>query len=198
MTLNKISRKQKILDAALHCFNEYGIEASTIDMIREQCGASVGSIYHHFGNKEALGVALYMHAMTDYHTGLQQRLHLAKNAEEGVKAITSSYVDWIVQNPEQARFVLYNRGYLSKNATTEALDLQTKSNGNLLRDWFKPNIKNGNIKSLPPECYPSLLLGPAHDYARLWLSGRTRKTLKEFREIFIDAAWNAVRPFSGG
>ena len=122
----------------------------------------------------------------------------AKNAEEGVKAITSSYVDWIVQNPEQARFVLYNRGYLSKNATTEALDLQTKSNGNLLRDWFKPNIKNGNIKSLPPECYPSLLLGPAHDYARLWLSGRTRKTLKEFREIFIDAAWNAVRPVSGG
>ena len=196
MTSSKINRKQEILDAALHCFNQHGIEASTIDLIREQCGASVGSIYHHFGNKEAIGVALYIHAMNDYHTGLQKLLLRAKTAEEGVKAITSSYIDWIVQNPEHARFVLYSRGYLAKNATTEALDLQTKSNGSLLRAWFTPYIKSGDIKSLPPECYPSLLLGPAHDYARLWLSGRTRKTLQEFREIFIDAAWIAVRPVS--
>ena len=167
-------------------------------MIREQCGASVGSIYHHFGNKEAIGVALYIHAMNDYHSGLQQLLLLAKNAKEGVKAITSSYIDWIVQNPEHARFVLYSRGYLAKNATTEAFGLETKNNGNLLRESCTPYIKNGHIKSLPPECYPSLLLGPAHDYARLWLSGRTRKSLQEFREIFIDAAWNAVRTVCAG
>ena len=37
------SRKQEILQAALACFTEFGVEATTIEMIRDRSGASIGS-----------------------------------------------------------------------------------------------------------------------------------------------------------
>jgi len=33
------SRKQEILQAALACFTEFGVEATTIEMIRDRSGA---------------------------------------------------------------------------------------------------------------------------------------------------------------
>ena len=52
------SRKQEILQAALACFTEFGVEATTIEMIRDRSGASIGSLYHHFGNRERIIAAL--------------------------------------------------------------------------------------------------------------------------------------------
>ena len=50
--------KRDIFRKALQLFNEQGIEATTIEMIRAECDTSVGAIYHHFGNKEGLVAAL--------------------------------------------------------------------------------------------------------------------------------------------
>ncbi len=194
MNTVKLSRKQEILAAALRCFNEHGFAASTIEMIREQSGASVGSVYHHFGNKESIGAELYQAAMSDYHRILQELLEAAQTAEEGVKAVTRSYVDWVAHNPEQARFVLYSRGQLVKTTAADGLKQQTQQHLGLIREWFKPRILAGQIRKLPSECYASLVLGAAHDYARLWLTGRVKTDIREFREIFADAAWRAVQP----
>ena len=54
------SRKQEILQAALACFTEFGVEATTIEMIRDRSGASIGSLYHHFGNRERIIAVLYL------------------------------------------------------------------------------------------------------------------------------------------
>ncbi len=188
------SRKQEILAAALQCFNEHGFAASTIDMIRERSGASVGSVYHHFGNKDRIGEELYRNAMDEYHGLLQTMLAKAVSAEEGVKALTYAYVDWVANNPEQARFVLYSRGQLAKTGAGDGLTQQTQSHLSLIRDWFKPRIAAGQIKKLPAECYASLVLGAAHDYARLWLTQRAKTNIKQFRQVFADAAWLAVKP----
>jgi len=50
--------KRIILREALACFNEVGIEATSIETIRARCDTSVGAIYHHFGNKEGLVAAI--------------------------------------------------------------------------------------------------------------------------------------------
>ena len=52
-------RRQDILNAALACATEGGVDAVTIDGVRARCGASVGSIYHHFGNKDGIVAALF-------------------------------------------------------------------------------------------------------------------------------------------
>ena len=54
------SRRQAILDAALACFTNKGFTETTMEDIRIRSGASTGSIYHHFSNKEMLARALYL------------------------------------------------------------------------------------------------------------------------------------------
>lgn len=194
MTTTRKSRKQEILDAALSCFTEFGIEATTIDMIRERSQASVGSMYHHFGNKESIAAALYTEALGEHHDYQQALLAKARTAEEGVRAIVFAYVDWVSAHPDKARFVLYSRSVLARNAAAGELAERTRQHVGEVQQWFRPHIDAGNIKELPLEVYGSLITGPAHDYARLWLSGRAKTDIKAYRDIFAEAAWRAVRP----
>ena len=51
-------RVEAILDAAEVVFGEMGVEAATTNAIAERAGASVGSLYHFFANKDAILYAL--------------------------------------------------------------------------------------------------------------------------------------------
>ena len=51
-------RVEAILDAAEAVFGEMGVEAATTNAIAERAGASVGSLYHFFANKDAIVNAL--------------------------------------------------------------------------------------------------------------------------------------------
>lgn len=194
MTTTRKNRKQEILDAALACFTENGVEATTIDMIRERSQASVGSMYHHFGSKEAIAASLYVEALSEHHDYQQSLLEKARTAEEGVKAITNAYVDWVSANPEKARFILYNRSVLAKTEQADELKERTRKQYTELLAWFRPFVERGELKKVPQELYASLITGPAHDYARLWLSGRTKTDIKAYREVFAEAAWSTVKP----
>jgi len=194
MTTTRKNRKQEILDAALACFTENGVEATTIDLIRERSQASVGSMYHHFGSKEAIAASLYVEALAEHHEYQQSLLQKARTAEDGVKAITYAYVDWVSANPDKARFVLYNRSVLAKTEKADELKERTRKQYTEILAWFQPFVARGELKKIPSELYASLIVGPAHDYARLWLSGRAKTDIRAYREVFAEAAWNTVRP----
>ena len=51
--------QQRILDAATEVFSTRGFSAATMADIVENSGASIGSIYHHFGAKKELFLAIY-------------------------------------------------------------------------------------------------------------------------------------------
>jgi AcrR family transcriptional regulator len=44
--------QQRILDAATEVFSAHGFTAATMADIVDYSGASIGSIYHHFGGKK--------------------------------------------------------------------------------------------------------------------------------------------------
>ena len=80
-------RRRKILDAALHCFLERGFAAATAEEIRERSGASIGSIYHHFGGKEGLAGTLHVEGLRDYQAGFLRELQRHRDARSGVQAV---------------------------------------------------------------------------------------------------------------
>lgn len=52
------TRRLEILDGARACFARYGYEGATVRRLEEATGLSRGSIFHHFGDKEGLFLAL--------------------------------------------------------------------------------------------------------------------------------------------
>jgi AcrR family transcriptional regulator len=102
--------KRDIFRKALQLFNEQGIEATTIEMIRAECDTSVGAIYHHFGNKEGLVAALFFTALDDQAKLRDSYLADAQTTQAGVHALVHSYVDWVEWLGASARVDVL-RGY---------------------------------------------------------------------------------------
>jgi len=190
------TRKQAILAAALHCFNANGVEATTIEAIRERSGASVGSIYHHFGSKERIASALFVEGVTSHAQLLTSYLARVETAEQGVRAVVHAYVDWVSANRELARFLLHGRSYAVAAEGETRLTAVNDENFSAIRARFKPWIARGDIRKLPVECYVPLLRGAAQDYARAFLGGHVRTDISALREVFADAAWRALAPWA--
>src|SRR5258708_15335979 len=79
------SRRADILGAALLAFTERGVAGASIEDIRRRCGASVGSIYHHFGGKDGIAGALYLEGLGDYQRGFVGVLQDATSSQSGIR-----------------------------------------------------------------------------------------------------------------
>ncbi len=53
-----VQRRREILDSARRCFAESGYDGATVARLEEATGKSRGAIFHHFGSKEGLFLAL--------------------------------------------------------------------------------------------------------------------------------------------
>src|SRR3954451_5869963 len=98
-------RRQAILDAALEAIEAKGVLAATLDDIREGSGASIGSIYHHFGDKEGIAAALYAQLLAEWQDGFVAALR-GRGAERGVRAAVDHHLRWAARRPAATRFLL--------------------------------------------------------------------------------------------
>lgn len=185
-------RRRAILQAALEAFSTKGFTDMTMEDIRVLSGASTGSIYHHFENKEKLALALYLEGRKDLYIHLHNSL-MVNHARDGIKALIYAYIGWYEQNPELGRYLLQagSAEYLadqvkSLRQSPDAFQLQ-------LKQWLDPFIDAGLIKNLPPQvCFP-LIIGPSKEFVRRWLlTTRNTEELQAAREILADAAWMVI------
>ncbi|MBA2394781.1 MAG: helix-turn-helix transcriptional regulator [Ktedonobacteraceae bacterium] len=73
--------------------------------IRKISGASTGSIYHHFSNKEMLARALYLEGRSSLNTTMTTSF-TTKHIREGIKAIIYAYLGWFEQNADLGQYLL--------------------------------------------------------------------------------------------
>ncbi|MCS0627929.1 TetR/AcrR family transcriptional regulator [Telluria mixta] len=181
--------KREILLGALACFNEHGLDVTTIEMIKVRCDTSVGNIYHHFGSKEGLAAALFFSSLEDQGRLLSEYLEKAQTAQEGVSAIVYSYVDWVANQPELASFQYQGRSMVAKGPYSDELTARNRSRNQNLLNWWNVPGRRELIKSIPLELFPSLIIGQAESYCRAWLSGRVHTTPTAYRAHLAQAAW---------
>lgn len=186
-------RRQAILAAALECFTERGYHATSMTDIVERSGASIGSLYHHFGGKEELAAALYVETLRDWQEGAAAILAGAPGAEEGIRALVHHYVGWVAANRRRARYLLATRPPEVAAATREPLRETNRAFFGAVRAWLEPHVERGRIRDLPFELVHAIVLGPAQELARQWLAGRARFDFEGVAGDLADAAWNAVK-----
>ena len=184
--------KRDIFRKALALFNEQGVEATTIEMIRAECDTSVGAIYHHFGNKEGLVAALFFTALDDQAQLRDRYLADAKTTEEGVYALVHSYVDWVDSQPEWARFQYHARFAITKSPFKDQLATRNKTRNQTFGEWLAEPGRRDELRAVPGELLLSLIIGQADSYCRAWLSGRVKGSPKAYRDLLAQAAWRSI------
>ena len=190
-SLEAADRRSSILVAALTVFTEKGIEAATIDDIRKRSGASVGSIYHHFGAKDGIAAALFAHTLDDYWARLLAAVEGEAAARDAIRAAVDAHIRWIVARPDAARF-LFSRRQAVGAAHEQAVRQHTEAHFKRLVAVFKPWFKQGVLRPMPFELQLAILLGPAQELSRHWLGGRIALDPREAIEELGAAAWRSL------
>jgi AcrR family transcriptional regulator len=181
-------RKQEILDAALRGFAEKGLAGTTVEEVRKRSGASVGSIYHHFGDKEGIAAALFVATVRDYQGGLLAVLAAGDDAERTVQALVRHHLRWVAADRDRARFLLSGR---PPRAAGEIAQLNRRAFAATSR-WLDEQVAAGQIRPIPFELFYAVLIGPAQEFCRYWLDGRMRTPLRTAERELAAAAWRAL------
>jgi AcrR family transcriptional regulator len=186
-------RPAAILAAALECFAERGFASTTIEEIRERSGASVGSIYHHFGGKEGLAAELYVEGLRGYQQGLLLALEANPEAEAAVRALVRHHLRWVEEHPRLAQFLMNRRETELRSVTEERVRELNRAFLPRVAVWVERQIKAGALRPLPFDLWEPVLLGPSQELARLWLAGRIQITLSQAERELADTTWRAVK-----
>lgn len=191
------SRRQCILDAALPLFLTKGFTETTMEDIRQRSGASTGSIYHHFENKEMLARALYLEGRMSLHKAFFAPI-ATNDPREGITGLVYAYLQWFEQHPDLGQYVMqagdteYLGGYIKVLRQKTRTMLPEEDFPTRFFQWLAPFIEAGAIKRLPQQVYFPLVVGPSRDFTRRWLRERVASEMQEAREPLAEAAWTTL------
>ncbi|MEK9871428.1 MAG: TetR/AcrR family transcriptional regulator [Gammaproteobacteria bacterium] len=180
------------MQVALTHFSKAGIERTNVGDILKDAQCSVGSLYHHFGNKEGIAEALFIEGIRQFNGGLLTALLPRRTGETGVRAIIRYCCQWVTEQPALAAFLLSREIKLSESAKRELKELD-RAFGQALYDWFVPQVQKGELLELPRSLYIPIICGPTLEYSRLWLSGRNRRSPDDVSALLAEAAWQSIR-----
>lgn len=185
-------RRGAILDAALRSFAEHGYAATTIEDVRRRSGASVGSIYHHFGGKQELFGALYVDGLADYQEGCLAALEAHPAARPGIEAMVRHHLGWVEANPDLARYLLGGREAEVRLASEATLRERNRAFFGAVEAWLAPHVEAGRVRRLDVDVLHSLLIGPSQELCRHRLAREASPALRSAARPLAAAAWRSL------
>jgi AcrR family transcriptional regulator len=188
------TKRAAIIDAALGRFLAQGVAATTMKEIQGDSGVSNGSLFHHFGTKEALAGAVYADCARRHQDVILAELGRHEDAEGAVKGVVRTHLRWCVENPGMARFLVT----VSEPAVLEAAAAELQEGNDrfaaAVRAWWRPHVHYGTLRPLNDAQSLALWLGPAQEWIRAWLVGTFPAPPSEAdAEVLADAAWLCLR-----
>ena len=172
-------RRRAILDAALACFLRNGFEAATLEHIRDASGASFGSIYHHFGSKQAIAVALYDEGLRELETRLTESRTPHGDWRAGIRSQVKTYFEWLADNRDLALFLFRISTADQVGPAAQEIDSVSHRSQSDLADWLRPFVERGEVVPMPDDLYDTVIYGPCSHFARHWLAGRGKLDFDE-------------------
>jgi AcrR family transcriptional regulator len=191
-------RRAAILRAALEVFGRNGYAAATVAEIRRLSGASTGSIYHHFGDKEGIAAALYLECLADYQAGFAAVLRADPPAEEGIRGLVGYHLKWVERNPDRARFLHQMRHAPFMAGAEEDVGRLNREFAGAVMGWTARQVEAGALRPLPRDLFIAVLLGPCQEYVRQRLAGlKTVSPAQAAREL-ATVAWRSLAGSKSG
>ena len=193
------SRREAILQAALKSFSTKGFTETTMEDIKRLSGASTGSIYHHFENKEMLAQALFLEGRSDLNATLLSAIANTP-PREGITALIYAYLDWFEQHPDLGQYVMqagsteYLGSYVKVLRQKIQLTLPNENFPQQFFDWLAPFIDDNIIARYPQNLYVPLVIGPCREFVRRWLRTRLIVEIQEARKPIAEAVWKVLSP----
>lgn len=177
--------RERIIAAALQLFTQRGYFSTSVPDMARTAQVSVGSIYHHFKDKEDVARALYLGLMEE----LQEELARIGQDHEAVydrcRAVMAMLFELTESNREAMDFMLYakHRDFLpSERPVCSSKPFET------MREFVQDGMARGEIRRMDVMVATSCLFGGA---IRL-ITARLDDVLAEPLPDRLDAVWECA------
>lgn len=178
-------RRQLILETALALFTRRGFFNTSVHDIQRIAGVSIGSIYHHFKNKEGLAKALYDDQVEHMARAMEAIMAEHRSAHDRCRAVISHLFDLTEASPEAMQFILYakHREFLpGEKPVCSSRPFE------LMKQMVIEGMAAGEIREMESYVAATALFGGAIRLVYLRLDGVLPKPLPEY----LDAAWECA------
>lgn len=186
--------RERILSASLKLFVDQGYFNTNVPDISRESRCSVGSIYHHFLNKEEIASQLYRDGIERFRLALSSAIQDGDSLEASIRKLVVAFLKFAEDHRQLSRYLWLARHdeFLSSKVsrpTTVGFDKL----GRMLTRIIKSGIRKGDIPDLDAEVIWSIIFGIPLSFVRDWLDGYTRQTPSEVAPLIAEACLSALR-----
>ncbi|MEW6261667.1 MAG: TetR/AcrR family transcriptional regulator [Thermodesulfobacteriota bacterium] len=143
-------QKTRLMEAAIDLFASKGFRGTSIRDIAHAHGTSISNIYHYFGSKEGLLVAILQHLSELLLQGLRQAADSHPDPVEGLERLIETHLRLSFENLNGAKvFILDEEHFspegnkISRDIQMEVLDIYLEQ---LRRVQAAGRLKSGHLK----------------------------------------------------
>lgn len=103
------STRERVIAAATKLFIKNGVDATSIAGICRASGVSNGSVFHHFGSKDAIALQVYIAARAHFWDRVIGAMEAETSALDGLEACVRAAMDYQLAFPAEHHFFLSDR-----------------------------------------------------------------------------------------
>ena len=189
--------RERILEAALELFVKRGYFNTNVPDISRLSRCSVGSIYHHFLNKEEIAGQLYKDGIEKFREALSKDIDPKSDLKTTVHSIVISFLSFAESQELLSRYLwLARHNEFLNEGVTKPTGVGFDVLGRRLTKIVKNGIRNKEIPPVKAEIFWSIVFGIPLSYMRDWLEGYTRSTPTSIAPHLADACWAALQGIS--
>ncbi|MBL7661814.1 TetR/AcrR family transcriptional regulator [bacterium] len=186
--------RERILDASLKLFVGQGYFNTNVPDISKTSRCSVGSIYHHFLNKEEIASCLYKAGIQQFRLALDNSFSEGENFEEALPKVIIAFLKFAEDQELLSRYLWLSRHseFLSQKISTPTT-VGFDSLGRKLARLIRGAMKRGDMAHYEAEIVWNILFGIPLSYVRDWLEGFTKTKPSEIAPVIAQACLAALK-----
>jgi len=184
-----LNTHQKILSSTLSLFSEKGYFNTSVRDISRVSGVSIGSIYHHFKDKEGVASVMYNSLLERMLTELETIQLNNDGAYHRCRAVIAFLFDLTEAEPEVMEFMLYSR---HREFLPQEQPVCSSKPFEMMRNMVQQGMDAGDVQKMDIMVASSCLFGAAIRMITSRLDGLVEKPLPAYLDDIWACSWKAV------
>lgn len=178
-----------VLDTALSLFTERGYFNTSVHDIGRAAGVSIGSIYHHFGDKVGVATALYEQLSARMEGLIGEICRRHATAHDQARALVSRLFELTESEPRAMEFMLYAK---HREFMPDAAPVCSSRPFALMRALVAEGMARGEIREMDVMVASTCLFGGSIRMITARLDGILEHPLPDYLEEVWACAWRSV------
>lgn len=184
--------REKILAAALEVFSRDGYSAARLEDIAEAAEVTRGAIYHHFGSKEELYIALVKERSAGINKLAEEVLSQEGTAVEVIRRFLLSLIGYLHENEEYRALLELATSKVELTEGLKSLTDETIQGRRQLAAFFEDllaqGVKDGTVRpDLPVALAAWNLISFMNGLGLVWIQDPGAFSIQEDKDALVDA-----------